>query len=335
MNGVYVVNCFVTGGTGFVGSHLMRLLTNKGHEVKALVRKTSDTSLIDGLPYKAVVGDVRDKDSFLQGAQDCEWFFHNAAIMSDWGGKPHFYPVNVEGTRNVLEVVRKNDISRLIHTSSTAVYGLQNSIKPLQEDSPKRPFGAYQQSKLAAEDLIRQYMTDYGIKATMVRPPTILGKGDMYTGPLLIQYLKSGQMMYFGDGSNLHSVVHGEDAARCLVTAAERFDKAAGNAYNVTSFTVEWRVLIEAIAQELNEPLKVRKFPYRIAYGLGALLGGLYRAFLRTDPPVLTTFRVKVFGSHLSIDDSKARTELGYEPSWDLESTAKDVVEWGGKIKPR
>jgi nucleoside-diphosphate-sugar epimerase len=291
--------------------------------------------MIDGIPFKRVLGDLRDLDSLVSGVQEIEWFFHNAAVMSEWGGKQRFYPVNVEGTRNVLEIIRRKDIPRLIHTSSTVVYGPDNKSDYMTEDTPKKPFGAYQNSKLAAENLIQEYVANYGIKAAMVRPPTILGRGDMYTGPQLIRYLKSGQMIYFGDGTNLVSVVHGEDVARCLVLAAERFEKAVGHAFNVTSYTAAWKDTIEAIAAELEVQVRYRVIPYRLAYGIGALLGGLYRAFLRRDSPLLSALRVKLLGSQQAVDDTKAREEIGYEPKWNLETTARDVVEWGGEVKPR
>ncbi|UCE11520.1 MAG: NAD-dependent epimerase/dehydratase family protein, partial [Candidatus Thorarchaeota archaeon] len=322
-------------GTGFVGSHLVRILCKKEHDVTVLVRETSSTSLIEGLSFKRTVGDVRDIDSLLAGVQETEWLFHNAAIMSEWGGKQRFWPVNVEGTRNILETVRRKDIPRLIHTSSTAVYGPDNKTEYMTEDTPKRPFGAYQKSKWAAEEAILEYANDYGIRAAIVRPPTIMGRGDMFTGPQLIRILKAGRMVFFGDGSNLHSIVHGADAARCLVLAGEGFDKAEGNAFNVTSFTTEWKETIDALARELDIPLKARHIPYRLAHGLGAFLGGLYRAFLRYNSPMLSPLRVKLFGTQQAVDDSKARERLGYEPKWDLETTAKDVVEWGGEVKPR
>ncbi|MHA2379974.1 MAG: NAD-dependent epimerase/dehydratase family protein [Candidatus Thorarchaeota archaeon] len=329
-----MVKCFVTGGTGFIGSHIVRLLTEKDHSVNVLVRKTSRMDLIEGFPVSTVVGDVTELESLVNGvSDDTEWFFHNAARMSDWGGKVRNWPINVEGTRNALEVARKKDVPRFIYTSSTAVYGF--SDKPMTEDTPKNPSGPYQQSKLAAEDLVWKYVKEYGIRATAVRPPTVVGRGDMYTGPMLIAAVKSGAWAYFGDGSNRQSFVHGEDVARCLILAAENFDRACGNSYNVTSFITEIRIFIEALADELGVPKNFRKIPYRAALALGKAAGGLFRAFHRQDGPLLTGFRVKLFGSDYSVDDSKVRLDLGFEPKWNFETTIKDMVEWGGELRPR
>jgi nucleoside-diphosphate-sugar epimerase len=142
-------------------------------------------------------------------------------------------------------------------------------------------------------------------------------------------------MVTFGGGNNVQSIAHGEDAARLLVLTAEKFDKAGGNAYNSVSFTTEMKTLFEALADELGVSKKFRNFPYGVAVGLGKMMGGLYRAFHRRNPPLLTEFRVKVLGSNYIIDGKKAQTELGFEPKWDLQSTVKDMVAWTGFVKPR
>ena len=331
-----MVRCFVTGGTGFVGSHIVRLLTIKNHEVSILVRENSNLDLIEGLPYGKALGDVTNIESLETGIpDDTEWLFHNAAIMAEWGSKKHFFSVNVEGTRNILEVVRKKDIPNLIYTSSTALYGFPNRSEPLNEDDPWKPMNNYQKSKAESEKLIRQYIADYGIKATMVRAPAVFGKGDMYTGPQMIRFLQNGSMVTFGGGNNLQSFTHGEDFARCLVLSAENIDKSSGNAYNVASFDCTQREFLDALSDELGVEKKYRNFPYTMSVALGALLTQLYKAFNRKNAPLLTSFRVKLFGSKYLIDISKAERDIGYTPSWNLQSTVKDMVEWGGTVKPR
>ncbi len=326
----------MTGGNGFVGSYIVRLLVEKNHDVTILKRATSNLDLLEGLSFKSTLGDVTDLKSLEKGVpDDTEWFFHNAAIMKDWGGKSQFFPVNVEGTRNVLEVIRQKDIPKLIHTSSTAVYGFPNIKKPLKEDAPWQPMNSYQRSKAAAETLIKEYEENYGFKATMVRGPTILGKGDRFTGPQIIERVKNGNMITLGGGNNKQSYTHGEDFARCIILAAERFDIAAGNAYNVTSFTCSFRELLDTIAEEVNASKDFTNIPYAPSVALGSAAAGIYRAFHRKNSPLLTPFRAKLFGSTYIIDDTKACENLGYKPKWDLISTVQDMVKWGGTVKTR
>ncbi|MHA2425084.1 MAG: NAD-dependent epimerase/dehydratase family protein, partial [Candidatus Thorarchaeota archaeon] len=234
-----------------------------------------------------------------------------------------------------LEVLRKKDIPKLIHTSSTAVYGFPNKKEPLKENSPWAPINSYQHSKAAAETLIREYEDTYGVKATMIRGPTILGKGDLFTGPQIIERIRNGNMVTFGGGNNQQSYAHGEDFARCLILSAEKIDQAAGNVYNVTSFTCTFTEFLEELADKINAPKKFRNMPYSPTLAIGATAAGIYRAFHRKNAPLITPFRVKLFGSSYIIDSTKARDELGYEPQWNLKSTVQDMVQWGGTVKER
>ncbi|MFW9847893.1 MAG: NAD-dependent epimerase/dehydratase family protein [Candidatus Thorarchaeota archaeon] len=331
-----MARCFVTGATGFVGSHIVRLLEKKGHEVQIMVRETSSLDLIDGHTYKKCIGDVTDAACLNDIiSDDVEWLFHNAAIMADWGSREKFFPINVEGTRNILEVVRKKDIPQLIYTSSTAVYGFPNKIEPMLEDDKWAPMNEYQKSKGAAEALITEYEKAYGIRATRVRPPTILGHGDMFTGPQIIEFIKNESMVTFGGGLNYSSFAHGGDVAECLILAAEKFSKSKGNAYNVTSFVCRFIDFIETLADELGAEKKFRNYPYKATLGLGKLSAGLYSLAGRKNAPLLTDFRVLLFGSNYVVGIDKARDELGFEPRWDLHSTVTDMVEWGGFVKER
>ncbi len=333
---IAMVRCFVTGATGFVGSHIVNQLNLRGHDVSILARSNSNFDLLQGMNYGIVIGDVTNFESLKQGIpDDTEWLFHNAAIMAEWGSKKRFFSVNVEGTRNILEIARMKEIPNLIFTSSTAVYGFPNKRTPLNENDEWKPMNNYQKSKAESEKLVRQYIADYGLKATMVRAPTVLGKGDMYAGPQMIEFLKRGRMVTFGGGVHPQSYCHGEDFANCLVLCAENMGKAANNAYNVASFDCTFRQFLDTLADELGVEKNYRNFPYTVAVGLGSMMSGIYKAFNRKNAPLLTAFRVKLFGSKYLIDISKAHYEIGYAPKWDLVSTVKDMVEWGGTVRPR
>ncbi len=331
-----MTNCFVTGGTGFVGSHIVRLLAEREHNVKVMVRESSKLDLIDGIAYGKCIGDVTDAASLETNiTEDIEWLFHNAAIMAEWGNRSKFFPVNVEGTKNILEVVRKKDIPQMIYTSSTALYGFPNKLEPMLEDDEWAPMNNYQKSKTAAESLIQEYAKAYGIKVARVRPPTVLGRGDMFTGPQIIERIKNVEMVTFGGGENIQSFAHGDDVAECLILAAERFNKSAGNAYNVVSFTCRLIDFLEALADEVGAEKKFKNYPYRAALGLGKMSSGIYSAFGRKKAPLLTDFVVKLFGSNYIVGGDKAKNDLGFKPRWDLTSTVKDMVDWGGFVKPR
>jgi nucleoside-diphosphate-sugar epimerase len=157
----------------------------------------------------------------------------------------------------------------------------------------------------------------------------------MYTGPQILGFLNAGRMVLFGDGGNIHSFAHAEDVARCLILAAENPSKSTGEAFNVISFACSFKEFVDAIVIELGVSINYRRIRYGVALGIGRLLSGIYNGLRRPNSPLLTPFRVKLFGSSYLIDISKAREDLGYEPKWDLKSTAKDIVDWGGEVKPR
>jgi nucleoside-diphosphate-sugar epimerase len=193
----------------------------------------------------------------------------------------------------------------------------------------------YQKSKAAAEALITEYEKAYGIKATRVRPPTVLGSGDMFTGPQIIDFIKNESMVTFGGGKNYSTFAHGDDVAECLILAAENFNKASGNAYNVGSFVCKFIDFIEVIADELGAEKKFRNFPYKMTLGLGKMSAGLYSAARRKNAPLLTDFRVLLFGSNYVLGIDKARDDLGFTPRWDLPNTITDMIQWGGFVKDR
>ncbi len=330
------MRCFVTGGTGFVGSHIVRLLSEADHEVFVLVRESSDLQLIEDLPITTVIGDVVEPDTLDKAIpSDIDCMFHNAAIMADWGGKSKYFPVNVGGTENILEECRKKDVPRFIQTSSTAVYGFPNKKEPVDEETQWSPMNAYQKSKAESERIVFERADEYGLKASAVRAPVVFGEGDMFTGPQILERIKDGNMVVFGGGDNIQTYVHAEDFARCLVLAGEQIQTSANEAFNVGSFTCEFRELLEAFANELRVEPDFQNIPYSLGVGVGGFAAKLYEVFGRGNAPLITSFRVKMFGSEYQIDWSKANEQLGYEPKWDLESTAQDVVEWGIHFKPR
>ncbi len=327
---------FVTGGTGFLGSHLMSVLSERNHNITLLTRPTSSLQLLEGLSYTKVDGDITNPQSLLSGVpDDIEVFFHNAARMTNWGHRNRFWPQNVEGTLNALETARRKDIQTFIYTSSGVVYGFpQDSVT---EDAPLNPGNIYAESKVAAELHVLDYNRNHGLDTVIFRPPLVLGKGDGYCGPMLREMAESNRFFMFGECTNPISMVHANDVARCLVDAAEKIDRTKGEIYNVVAFDSPWCEFCGKYLEATNLGHGMKKLPYSVCYGMAAIGERLYKAFNRKSAPLdnFTTWTVKLFGKGFRIDGSKIHDHIGFEPRWDRSAIIKDMLSCNSQYRPR
>ena len=130
---------FLTGASGFIGSHIAEEFANKGYLLKLFLRKESSTKFLNGVIKKSNVsksfGDILDRKSIEDGMNGCDMIIHNAAKVDDWGSYDNFYKINLEGTRNVLEAAKKNKIKQFILISSNAVLGEEDCKIPKNEES--------------------------------------------------------------------------------------------------------------------------------------------------------------------------------------------------------
>lgn len=274
-----------------------------------------------------VEGDITLPDTLPKAFQGVDVIFNNAAIMEIWGTLSKFFPVNVEGTRHVLETARKLDIPKIVHTGSTAIHGFPNLKEPIGEEFPQNPFGNYQKSKWLGEQVVDEYVTDYGMDIASVRPPFILGARDQYATPIYVEMLQTRKMTIIGNGEQIQSIVHARDAAQCLRLAAES-PHTRGEAFNVTSFNIAVKELFTKYAELLEVPPKFQHIPYRLAYTLGFIFGSWGKLTRKKDSPFITTFRVKLMGTNYIFDSTKAKEKLGYKPMFNADRTIKDSLLW-------
>ncbi|KAA0006078.1 MAG: NAD(P)-dependent oxidoreductase [Thermoplasmata archaeon] len=304
----------VTGGNGFIGSYLVKELEEHGYDVKIFCRSCKGKNVING--------DIRNEKSILKATKGIDAVFHNAALAMDWGKKRDFYETNVKGTENVVKACIENGIERLIYTGSAGVYGFPNSMKPITEESPKKPLNAYQKSKWLGEKVIEEYKK-HGIKASIIRPPLVLGAGSK-AAQILLSSIENGTFSYIGDGESYITVTHPKDVAKCLRLALEKDDE--GNAFNVASFSCRIKDMVEKIAESMNIEKPKKHVSYSIAY-IAAVFSEMLGILLNKEPKI-TRFRVKSMGTNRIISYEKAKKMLGYKPSYDLKKMVEDIVAW-------
>src|SRR5439155_1080990 len=216
---------FVTGATGFVGSHVARALAEQGAELRLLVRATSDPRNIQDLRAERVIGDLRDPDSLDPAMAGCDVVFHVAADYRLWVRDPEqMYRSNVNGTRAVLEAARKNRVRRVVYTSSVATMGFTSNGRPADESSPvslDHMIGHYKRSKFMAEQLAMEAGRS-GMDVVVVNPTTPVGEQDIKptpTGRIIVDFLKKKFPAYVDTGLNLVDV---KECARGHIAALEK-----------------------------------------------------------------------------------------------------------------
>src|SRR3954471_23354310 len=203
---------FVTGATGFLGSHVARALIEHGADLRVLVRASSNTKNIADLKADLVTGDLRDPASLERGIAGCDIVFHVAADYRLWVRDPaEMYRANVEGTRAILEAARKNRVRRAVYTSSVATMGFTSNGHPADENSPvslDNMIGPYKRSKFMAEQVAIE-ASRAGQDVVIVNPSTPVGERDIKptpTGRIIVDFLKKKFPAYVDTGLNLVDV---------------------------------------------------------------------------------------------------------------------------------
>ena len=212
--------CLITGGSGFLGLELANRVLREGWDVTILDR--NEITATEITPHvRFVKGDVRDFDTVLRTASGADVIFHLAAVVPLTRAGKHFRGINVEGTKNVLEAGARQSAARVVHLSTSAVYGIPQEL-PLREYSPLKPLGQYGHTKLEAERVCAQYRSR-GLPVVIIRPRTIVGMGRLGIFQILFDWIRRGKpVLIIGSGDNLFQLVSARDLVEACVSAADR-----------------------------------------------------------------------------------------------------------------
>ncbi|HEX6162418.1 MAG TPA: NAD-dependent epimerase/dehydratase family protein [Vicinamibacterales bacterium] len=323
------MNVLVTGATGFTGGHLAQHLIDRGDTVRALVRPKSrkrfDTSALASKGVTAIDGDLTDAASLARAVSSIDVVYHIAATYREAGQPDSAYrAINVEGTKNLLEAAKAAGVTRVVHCSTGGVHG-HIANPPANEDAPFNPGDVYQETKLAAEKLAREFGDATGLDVVVARPIGIYGPGDtrflkMFRG------IARGRFPMIGSGQAFYHLTYVEDLVEgfrlcgTVPGARGRTYILAGPRYT----TLEQ--LVHLVAKELNvAPPRVHLpvWPFWTA----GLLCEMVCVPLRIEPPIYRR-RVDFYTKSRAFDTTRARTELGYSPAVDLEQGIKLTADW-------
>jgi len=318
---------FVTGATGFVGSHVARVLLQQGAELRLLVRATSRTENLKGLRAERVTGDLCDAEILGQGMLGCELVFHVAADYRLWAPDPReIYRANVEGTRTVLKAARAAGVRRVVHTSSVGTIGFGTNGRPADEDSPVSladMIGAYKRSKFMSEQVALEAARG-GLDVVVVNPTTPVGEQDIKptpTGRVILDFLQQKFPAYVETGLNLVDV---GECARGHVAAAERGRR--GERYILGGEDLTLKQILDRLAAITGLPSPNVKLPYAVALAAGAV-DTLFTGVLRGRQPRVTLDSVRMGRKKMFASSAKAEHELGWKIA-PVDNALRRAVEW-------
>lgn len=319
------MKAFVTGGTGFVGANLVRLLLQQGYEVKALARPNARLDNLNGLEIELISGDLNDPD-LARSMQGCDCLFHVAAHYSLWQrDRDLLYQSNVLGTRNVLAAAKAAGIERSVYTSSVAAIGIDPSGQPTTEQyqSPvERLIGDYKQSKYWAEqEAVKAARSGQDI--VIVNPSTPIGAYDIKptpTGDIVVRFLERRMPTYVETGLNF---VHVQDVAWGHLLALQK--GKSGERYILGNQNLSLKQLLDELSQITGLSAPARSIPVWIPLSVAWIDETILTKFGKK--PSIPVDGVRMSKQPMYYDASKAIRELGL-PQTPIHIALKDAVDW-------
>jgi dihydroflavonol-4-reductase len=321
------VKALVTGASGFVGSAVLRHLVAAGHEVRVLMRPTSDRRNIEGVSCEPVIGDLTDRASLRAAVSGCEAVFNVAADYRLWvRDAGEMYRANVDGTRNVLLAAAEAGARRIVHTSSVAAVGNRADGAPADEDNVtdvERLIGPYKRSKYLSDVEARRLAAEDGVPVVVVNPAAPFGPRDIKptpTGRMAVEFGRGRMPAYIDTGLN---VVHVDDVAQGHLLAHAR--GVVGERYILGGDNMALREILGVLAAHLGRaPPRIRLprlplFPIAwIAEAVGRVAG---------IEPALTRDALRMAKRPMYYSSDKAKRVLGYTPRPGAEAL-RDAADW-------
>lgn len=323
------MNAFVTGGSGFIGTHLLERLGERGDHVWALARSEESAERVEACGATAVRGDLGDVDVMADGMDGCEIVYHLAAKADRWGSRDAFLEVNVHGTENVIEAARSAGVETLVHTSTEAVLANGDPLRNADESVPypDSHLGLYPETKAQAERTVLD-ATDEALRTVAVRPRFVWGPRDETLLEELVGAMEAGQFMWFDGGRYETSTTHVYNTVEGHLLAAEH--GTGGEAYFVTDGPpVEFREFVTALVRTQGVDPPDRSVPTWFARPAATVLEGVWRLLDRSSPPPLDRQVLALIAQEMTVDDSKARSDLGYEPVITREEGLEELRQHG------
>ena len=318
---------FITGATGFVGSHVARAFAAAGAELRLLTRSTSKLAAIEGIAAETVVGDLRQPEALRSAITGCDALIHVAADYRLWVRDPdEMYAANVNGTRELLRIARETGVPRVVYTSSVATMGFTKEGTIVNEETPvslAAMIGHYKRSKyLAEEEAIKAARA--GQHVMILNPTTPIGADDAKptpTGRIIVDFLNKNFPAYVDTGLNLVDVA---EVARMHVVALER--GRPGERYILGGENLTLKQILDRLSAITSLPSPTMKVPHAVAMAF-AFFDENFTGKLRGKEPRATVEAVRMGRKMMFATSAKAMEELGFR-DLPVYPALRAAVEW-------
>jgi nucleoside-diphosphate-sugar epimerase len=310
------VKVAVTGAAGFLGRALVDGLIEAGHQPLAIVKGDEAAAQYRDRKIDAVARELSVEEGCADIFKGCKAMVHCAALTRDFGRWDEFRKINIDITRNIMQAAGAAGIERIIHISTTAVYGNERNhfATDEEEDYGQRVVDPYSRSKIAADEIVNEFMEYRKLPASILRLGYIWGPGDRNILPFVVRGLRGKWLRIEGDGDNILSLTFIENAVKAILLALEN-PSANGKIYNITDgIRITSKKFIEDIIEVLGIKYKLRNIPYPLLYSMAFFLERYYLFTRRQTKPPLTRFAARILKYQASFDISRAINELQYRP---------------------
>ena len=322
----------ITGGTGFIGSHLVERLVKEGYDVRVLARKREYTGerdeifdLLKKLKVEIFFGDLLDLESLKKAVQEVDIIFHLAAIARPMAiPKERYFEVNEKGTKNLLEACKNRKLKKIIIMSSVSAVGPTRDGNPVNEKTKCEPVDTYGWSKLAEEKVAENYIKEYKMPIVILRPPMVFGPRDFE----MLKLFKAVDKRFFPIRGNrkVMEFLYVENLVEACLLAMKKGKN--GEKYHITNgehYSID--EIIEAMEKAKNKKILPIKFPewsFVLAGGFLEILGKIFHFRPPFKHDTIKWMTKKFWYS----DMSKAREEIGYNPKITLDEGVRRTAEY-------
>jgi nucleoside-diphosphate-sugar epimerase len=325
----------VTGGTGFLGSHVSEHFHQLGFDVYAIGRNKEKGKILKEKGIHFLNIDFTQEKEMMEACKGMEYIIHTGALSSPWGRFEEFYNCNVVGTINIINGAKKYGVKRMVHVSTPSIYFRFNDDegfdgKGVREDHPlpKEMVNYYAITKWIAEQEVDKAYSE-GLPVITIRPRAIFGEGDNALMPKLINVNDKVGVPIFNGGKNKMDITYVGNVVHAIVLCLFTGEKNLGKKYNITNGqTIEFHELLEYSFKKMGKPFRKLQVSYGLLFSLAGFMEWTHKHLFHYKEPMLTKYSVSVLAKTQKLNIQQARLDLGYEPLISIHEGIERYVKW-------